>query len=275
MAVNGADIFIDTPQNAITFDSHSHTYSFAINDGGSIYYYDPTISKVATITFNMATGSVSSYGGILTYGNGGLIYISVTFTLNINIISSVFSNNTASKAASHIFIQNSITDALNFVMTNSQVSSSQAAYNAGFLYLANTATLSNIQITGSSFTGITAGSNGGLFDIEAYNGNTVIIVSSSITTVRGNNGGCFYILGGTTNFIVQSSSTITSCLSSSDGGVAYISSGVTTSITVEGSSTISNSYCNGDGGVFYSYISGVNTLTVTSSKITQSTSNTG
>jgi hypothetical protein len=109
---------------------------------------------------------------------------------------------------------------------------------------------------------------GGLFDIEAYNGNTVTLSSTTINTVSGNNGGCFYILGGTTNFIVESGTSITSCQSSASGGVAYISSGVTTSITVEGSSTISNSYCNNNGGVFFSSISGVNTLYVTSSTIT-------
>ena len=119
MAVNGADISIQTPQNSITFDSHQHLYSFAINDGGSIYYSDPTLLKATTITFNLATGTASTYSNILTYGNGGLIYISVSYTLNINIYSSLFTNNIASKAASHIYISNTITDALNYIMANS------------------------------------------------------------------------------------------------------------------------------------------------------------
>lgn len=79
---------------------------------------------MTTITFNKASGTASSYQNIYTDGNGGLIYISVVYTLNINIDSSVFKNNTSKQDASHIYIDNTITDALYYIMTNTQVSSS-------------------------------------------------------------------------------------------------------------------------------------------------------
>ena len=39
-AYNGGDIYLVSPLNSITIDSHVHSSSIAYNNGGSIYYSD-------------------------------------------------------------------------------------------------------------------------------------------------------------------------------------------------------------------------------------------
>ncbi len=236
----------------IVFTTNKATGTAAESNGGAIW-----TSRALTLTDSTFTGNQA----LKTTGDGGAIFTSAALTL----INTGFTGNTAGNNGGAINSSNSITinDAAG---TQTSFTNNQAGQNGGAIYSTgslagftniafsgNKAIAGNggalwtnkaVVLNGGSFTGNTAGNNGGAIYVTdsgiTVTLNSVTIGGSGNSNTAANGGGVY--VDNSAKLVMNGTTAITYNIASQDGGGIYAKTG-----TLElNSGSISNNYAGSD-----------------------------
>lgn len=193
--INGSTS-VDVTFKNLTFSNNNTTLA-----GGSVFFSN---AAGATVTFNncILTGNSVSNGA----GGGAIFFANGT----LNIIDSLFENNSSIEEAGAIFGQSGT-----ILITNSIFDANEVTTRGGAIYNAN----ANLTITDCVFENNISLNNGGAI-VAASSGN--LTVSGSLFNGNsGNRGGAIAVLSTNSDF-VMSNSTFVNNSATLDGGAMYL-----------------------------------------------------